>query len=67
MCDETMMRERLVPLSALHSCEASVLRRQKEVQSMAKLLKTAIKSGAMPDDWTRQATKMLERTNLVKG
>lgn len=59
--------EKMVPLSRLVACETQAMKNAKVAQSMAKQLKIAVHSEAMPKDWTRKTTKLLEQAEGVKS
>lgn len=63
----TKGREKMVPLSRLMACEAQAMKNAKVAQSMAKQLKIAVHSEAMPKDWTERTTNLLEQAEGVKG
>lgn len=54
-----------VPLSRLHAVEARSLTKTKVVQRMTKLLQIGVESGAMSNDWTKQAQSLIDQAESV--
>lgn len=62
---EMQTKIRTVPISVLIAAESRSITKTKMTSRMAKLLGTAIHSGAMPNDWNRMAESLVDQADSV--
>ncbi|WP_321402648.1 hypothetical protein [Maridesulfovibrio sp.] len=62
---EVQTKVRTVPIGILFAAESRSITKGKMASRMAKLLQIGVESGAMSDDWTKQAQSLIDQAESV--